>query len=175
MLNEFFMGAFLLVGTDQTVLDGLYENLQKAPTESEAAEIASDIQSIWNESGSPTVDLLMRRGIEAEQRKDIKLAKSIYDRIVIIDPDYHEVWFRRARLNMLEDNYSEALKDMNATLEREPRHYYAWLGLAAIAERLGGSHEALEAIQESLAIYPDFQPAKDVEKRLKPELEGLPL
>ncbi len=175
MFNEILIGTFMLVGSNQAILDGLYDNLQNAPTESEAAEIASDIQSIWNESGSPTVDLMMRQGIEAEQRKDFKLARSVYDRIVIIDPDYHEVWFRRARLHMLEDNYSEALQDMNATLEREPRHYYAWLGLAAIVERLGGKHEALLAIEQSLEIYPDFLPAKEVEKRLKPELEGLPL
>lgn len=175
MFNDLIIGTYMLVGTNEAILDDLYKNLQNAPTESEAAEIASDIQSIWNESGSPTVDLLMRRGVEAEQRKDFELARSIYDRIAIIDPDYHEVWFRRARLHMLEDNYSEALKDMNAALEREPRHYYAWLGLAAIVERLGGTHEALEAIEKSIEIYPDFQPAQEIEKRLKLELEGLPL
>lgn len=175
MWNEIILGSFLLVGTDQAVLNGLYEDLQKAPSESEAAEIASDIQSIWNESGSPTIDLLMRRAIVAERRKDLTLARSIYDRIVIIDPSYHEVWFRRATLSVMEENYSDALRDMNAAVEREPRHYYAWLGLAFIIERLGGKHEALEAIQESLKIYPDFLPAKEFENKLKPQIEGLPL
>lgn len=165
-------GALLVSGPSHGPSDDMFERLKTAPSQSEADEVAQDIWAAWLESGSPTVDLLMERAIEAEEVGDAEHARALYDRAILIAPDYAEAWNRRAALFLAEENFSEALRDVNEALKREPRHFGAWLGLGMVLETFGAQEQALEAYREALAIHPNLAPAKHAEKRLARANDG---
>lgn len=152
--------------------DEMFEKLKAAEAEAEAADIADDIWATWLESGSPSADLVMSRAVEALTVGETELAHELLDRVILMRPDFAEAWHRRAGLFLSEENYPEALRDLNQTLEIEPRHFGAWLGLGFIFEQLGGEAEALDSYREALTIYPLMPQAKAAEARLTLKAEG---
>ena len=72
----------------------------------------------------------------------------------------------------MDENYPEALRDLNETLRLEPRHFGAWSGLGIMFEQMGSPKNALEAYREALKIYPRMQQAIAAEKRLSKISEG---
>ena len=152
--------------------DEMFDKLKAAPSESEANDIAQDIWASWMESGSATVDMIMQRGIEAQMIGDVNTARTFYDRAILIEPDYSEAWFRRAGIFLSEENFPEALRDLNETLKLEPRHFGAWAGLGSVFEAMGAKEQALEAWREALAVYPFMRDGLQAEKRLTKAAEG---
>jgi len=150
----------------------MFAKLKGAAEEAEAADVASDIWATWLESGSPTVDLLMQRAMEAVEFEQYATAHELLDRVILIKPDYPEAWHRRAGLFLQEENYPEAFRDLNEALKLEPRHFGAWLGMGVMLEALGGEKQALESYREALAIYPLMPQARAAANRLAKQAEG---
>ncbi len=153
----------------------LFEKLKSAPSAEEAANVASDIEAGWRESGSATIDLLLARAGESEGFSDLETARGHYDRILLIDPNFAEAWYRRAGTFFFEENTVEALRDLNEALRIEPRHYGAWLALGGVFEGLEADKQALESYREALKIYPALPAALAGEARLSRKIDGLPL
>ena len=165
--------AFMLASAVQTgPSDELFEKLKNAEGDREIALAEADITSAWLDSGSPTVDLLMSRADEAIAIGDTEHARALYDRCILIKPDYPEAWNRRAALFLGADKFDEALRDINEVLKLEPRHFGAWTGLGYIMEQIGAEAEALEAFEEALSIHPNLRNAKQGAARLKPKTSG---
>ncbi|MEM1148401.1 MAG: tetratricopeptide repeat protein [Pseudomonadota bacterium] len=176
MLKAFaFSGLLLISGPDFGPSDKMFEELKTAPTEEEANDIALDIWASWMESGSHAADLVMERAVQAQSFGDLERARALYDRVIAIQPDYAEAWNRRATLFLSQENYGEALRDVNEALRLEPRHFGAWGGLGAVLERLGSNDEAIQAYQKALEIYPLFPSAKRGISRIRREQEGRPV
>ncbi|WP_430402727.1 tetratricopeptide repeat protein [Hyphomonas sp.] len=152
--------------------DEMFEKLLNAPSESEANDAAQDIWASWMESGSPTVDMIMERAVDAQTIGDYETARAFYDRAIMLEPDYAEAWNRRATLFLNDENFPEALRDLNEALRLEPRHFGAWAGLGIMMETMGAETEALEAYREALEIYPFMTQAQQAEKRLSRVAEG---
>lgn len=152
--------------------DEMFETLHNAPSESEANDVAQDIWASWMDSGSPTVDMIMQRAVDAQMIGDYETARAFYDRAILIAPDYAEAWSRRAGLFLNDENFPEALRDLNEALRLEPRHFGAWAGLGIMMEAMGAEKEALEAYRQALSIYPFMTEAMQAEKRLSKVAEG---
>lgn len=165
----------LAAGPEYGPSDKMFDELQNAPSEEEGKSVALDIWAAWMESGSPTVDILMERAVNAQAAGDNAFARALYDKAILIKPDYAEAYNRRATLFLNEQNYPEALRDLNEALTHEPRHFGAWLGLGRIFEALGADKEALNAYREALAIYPEFPEAKAGAERLAKTQDGTAL
>ncbi|MEO1641896.1 MAG: tetratricopeptide repeat protein [Pseudomonadota bacterium] len=170
-----FAGLLLVSSPDFGPSDQMFEDLKSAETEDDANSTALDIWAAWMESGSDAADLVMERAVNAQAQGDTELAKALYDRVIAIQPDYAEAWNRRATLFLAEENYAEALRDVNEALRLEPRHFGAWGGLGAVLESLGAKEEALEAYKKALEIYPLFPRARSAAARLTKEIEGRPV
>ncbi|MEM0986001.1 MAG: tetratricopeptide repeat protein [Pseudomonadota bacterium] len=155
--------------------DEMFEDLKSAPTPEEAESVASDIWASWMESGSATIDLLMERAVSAEQGGDTGHARALYDRVILIKPDYAEAWHRRAALFYSDNQLDEALRDLNETLVLEPRHFGAWFALATLLERLGAEEEARDAYREVLALHPQWDAARSAAARLDKAILGTAL
>ncbi|MEL6830908.1 MAG: tetratricopeptide repeat protein [Pseudomonadota bacterium] len=153
----------------------MFDELKSAETQNDASSVASDIWDAWMESGSAAADLVMSRAVDAQANGDRVLARSLYDRVIAIQPDYAEAWNRRATLFLEDENYTEALRDVNEALRLEPRHFGAWAGLGAVLESLGAEDEAIEAYHEALKIYPLFPAARRALTRLQQDTEGRPV
>ncbi|MBY9066117.1 tetratricopeptide repeat protein [Hyphomonas sp. WL0036] len=155
--------------------DEMFEKLKAAGDAAEAADVADDIWLSWMESGSPTADLVMSRAADAINVGETELAHELLDRVILLRPDFAEAWHRRAGLFLSEENYTEALRDLNEALAIEPRHFGAWLGMGFILEQLGGEKEALDSYREALKVYPLMPQALSAEARLSLKAEGVEL
>ena len=166
--------AFVLAGLPALAVptDEMFEKLKNAPSESEANDAAQDIWASWMESGSATVDMIMQRGVEAQMMGDPATARAFFDRAILIKPDYAEAWNRRATIFMQQENFTEALRDLNEALKLEPRHFGAWSQLAMLFEAMDAPDQALDAWREALAVYPTMREARSAEKRLVKQAEG---
>ena len=123
--------------------------------DADAADRAeSDILALWLESGSETVDLLMRWALQAIDSKAYPLALDYLDRITTLKPEYVEGWNKRATVYYLTDDYGKALSDIEHVLALEPRHFGALAGLGTIFRDLDQDRRALTAYRAALAIDP---------------------
>ncbi|WP_198598399.1 tetratricopeptide repeat protein [Mangrovicella endophytica] len=156
-------------------LDALFAELKREPSADKAGGIASSIESIWRDSGSDTVDLLMLWSAAAIAKKDNAAALDLLDQVVLLAPDYAEGWNRRATLNFTMNRYPQSIADVEQTLRREPRHYGALMGLGMILEELDQKDKALDAYSRALAVYPALKAAQDAVGRLADELGGQPI
>ena len=166
---------FMITPPDYGPSDQMFQDLKAAPSDEEANDIALDIWDSWMESGSDAADLIMERGVQAQAFGELDQARALYDRVIAIQPNYAEAWNRRATVFLAQQDYAEALRDVNEALRLEPRHFGAWGGLGAVLESLGSKDEALKAYQNALEIYPGFPSAKRGVERIRREKEGRPV
>ena len=153
----------------------LLDQLKDTETDEEAAALEEEVWDAWLVSGSPTVDVLMQRGLEYQQTENLEAARDAFDRAIAILPDYAEAWNRRAVLFFNDGKYDEAIADLETALMREPRHFGAWIGLAMIFESIERPEAALLAYDKALAIHPHAQAAVQGKKRLDRVVNGRPL
>ncbi len=150
----------------------LLNQLAETSSSAEAANLEEEIWEAWLLSGSPTVDMLMLRGVEATQTDDLELARDMFDRAIRIKPDYAEAWNRRALLFFNDGQYDEAIADLEVALTHEPRHFGAWTGLGMIFESLEEPDAALMAYRKVLEIHPHAAAAQQGQSRLIVQVEG---
>jgi tetratricopeptide (TPR) repeat protein len=155
--------------TREQRLDRLFQTLTTSTDQSAAQSAEREILSIWLESGSDTVDLLMNWALEAMARKEFPLALDYLDRVTTLEPTYVEGWNKRATVFFLVDDYGKALTDLERVLAIEPRHFGALAGLGAIFRDLGNEEQALAAYREALKYDPYMDGVKkavgDLEKK----------
>ena len=137
-------------------LSGLFDRLSDADSESDADLIAEEIYAIWLDSGSASVNLVLRRGVASHRRQDLDQARGLFNHVTRLQPDFAEGWARSARLALEEEDYERALVETVQTLSLEPRHFYALWTLGNVFERLGRLDEALEAYSEAARLHPQL-------------------
>ncbi len=153
-------------------LDALFERL-KDETDAEKAElVAEEIWAIWLDSGSASVNMILRRGTAAEKKLNIDLARRMYDHVTELSPDYAEGWARSARLAYSENDLSRAYAEATQALILEPRHFYALWTMGNILEKMGRGTEALQAYEEAHALYPELDALKKRVQFLESQLNG---
>ena len=153
-------------------LDDLFIKLAEREDEESANLVAEEIVAIWIDSGSASVNLLLRRAVDASAKGDPKLARKMYNYAVDLSPDFVEAWARSARLALTQKDYNRALNESLKTLAMEPRHFYALWTLGNTLEALNRPDEALEAYREANRIYPELKVAKDRLEQLEIEIGG---
>jgi tetratricopeptide (TPR) repeat protein len=151
----------------------LLDKLETIESETEAATIEEEIWDAWLVSGSATVDIMMKRGLEYQESEDAESARDMFDRAIAIKPDYAEAWNRRALLFFNDGKYDEAIADLESTLTYEPRHFGAWIGLGMIFESIERPEAALKAYRNALDIHPHALAAKQGEARMSRIVEGM--
>ncbi len=153
-------------------LDALLSQLTQSPSETEAEQISEEIWALFYDSGSPTVDLLLQRGITAEKAGMTDLASDFFGDVIEFAPDFAEGYNRRAGLEFKREKYDAALEDLNKTLSLQPRHFGALAGLGLVLERLGAKAAAHQAYSDALAINPFEKTAKAGAARLADAVKG---
>jgi tetratricopeptide (TPR) repeat protein len=156
----------------EALLSELYAHLAKAPDEQQAAEISKTIEGLWLHSGSDTIGVLMRRGLQAINDRRNDLALKMFDAVVELAPDYAEGWSRRAFVHFLQNDTEHAVGDLRRALALDPNHFKALDGLARILRDSGQKKSALSAYQQLLRINPYAPGAKEAEHELSVEVEG---
>ncbi len=146
--------------TPEERLDKLFADLKRTSDETKARRITVQINQIWSQSGSATVDLLVQWASSAMLEKRYTSALDFLNEAIAIDPDYAEAWNRRATVYYLRNDYAHAMYDINRTLELEPRHYGALTGMADILRARGLKEQAMRAYEQALQINPMMRDAQ---------------
>lgn len=156
----------------ENLLNDLFRRLAGARDAEEAQGVAAAIERVWLRSGSDTADLLMSRALTAWGAKDLRVARSLLDRVVALEPNWAEGWNKRATLRFLADDPQGARGDAERALTLEPRHYGALAGLALIFEQAGDKRRALEALRKARALDPRRKDIADKVGKLRLDVEG---
>ena len=147
-------------------LDTLLARLAE-PGRGDWQKIQGEILAIWSRSGSPAMDLLLRRGEEALKAGDTRLALERLDALTDHAPEFAEAWNARATAWYLEDEFALALADIERALALNPRHFGALAGLGTIYEQLGDTDGALAAMRAVRALNPNHPDLDESIRRLE--------
>ncbi|WP_336293970.1 tetratricopeptide repeat protein [Bartonella sp. CB169] len=123
----------------------------------EAKKISQQLQRLWSQSGSETIDLLMSWAENAVSADNYGLALDYIDNALALLPTYAEAWVRRAWIHIQLSDFKLAMLDLNHALELEPRNYIAFFELGVTMEATEHPHLALKAYQTALDYYPQMQ------------------
>lgn len=153
-------------------LDDLFDRLAKAKSEPEAEGIKSLIERRFTRSGSDTADLLLSRATEAFGKKDYPLSIELLDRVVALQPNWAEAWYRRATVFYQIDDPVGAMADLHRALKIEPRHFNAWTGLGHIFMASDDKERALESYRRVLKLNPQLSTVQTLVDRLRHDVDG---
>jgi Tfp pilus assembly protein PilF len=159
-------------GPRPSTLDDLFDRLAKAGSEREAEGIAALIERRFARSGSDTADLLLSRAAEAFEAKDFPLAVELIDRVLTLQPNWAEAWYKRATVLYQLDDPVGAMADLHRALKIEPRHFNAWTGLGHVFMASDDKTRAVEAYRRALKINPQISAVQTLVTRLGPEVDG---
>lgn len=150
-------------------LDGLFVQLA-TPDLPDAARVEADIQRLWGQSGSPAMDLLLRRAQEAIAAQDPNAALDHLNAAIDHDPDFAEAWNTRASVFYQMNEYALAVNDIEHALALEPRHYGAMEGLAMIFNETEHPDLALRVVEIARKVNPNRESLKEAEEGLQREV-----
>lgn len=153
-------------------LDPLFQRLQSAASETDAAAVEQQIWQIWIESDDSTVSTLMREGMTAMSRGDYDGALEQFNRMVDAAPEFAEGWNKRATLHYYMGRYEASVLDIQQTLQLEPRHFGALSGLGLIYDALEQRKAAIRSFEAALEINPHLGGIRERIEQLRQELEG---
>ncbi|MEI4260348.1 hypothetical protein [Roseovarius sp. D0-M9] len=155
-------------------LDDMFESLKSAP-KSEATRLGREIRLELSKSGSPAMNLLLKRGRDAMEAGDTDLAIDLLSALTDHAPDFSEGWHARsvayARAGML----GPAMGDLEYALALDPRNFAAIYSFAALLEQVGQQALALEAYQRVAEIHPHFDDTEAAMARIEAETRGADL
>lgn len=135
-------------------LNALFARLQSTQDAAEAAMLTDTIWASWHESKNPAVNELMERGLAQLADRDYHAAIGTFSQMIEVAPDFAEGWNKRATAYYLVEDYAASVKDIDRTLELEPRHFGALSGLGLIMLAMDNDEAALRAFEATLTVNP---------------------
>lgn len=164
----------LPLGAQENRLDDLFSQLAGAEP-AEARRVAAEIELEWARSGSPAMDLLLRRGEDALDAGDPAMAVEHLSAALDHAPDFAEAWHLRSIAFYQQERYGLALNDIEHVLALEPRHFNALYGLGVLLDKLDRPALAREALMRAHAIHPHHEEIGKTLERVSRKLGGASL
>jgi tetratricopeptide (TPR) repeat protein len=155
-----------------TVLADLYASLASSEDELAAKSVADNIERVWMYSGSPTVDLLFGRAMQAVAEKDFDRALRFLDAVVEQAPDFTEAWSQRAFVHFQLNDVRQAIGDLRRALALDPNHFKALDGLAQVLREIGEKRAALEVMRRLADVHPFWSGTDQAIEELSREVDG---
>jgi tetratricopeptide (TPR) repeat protein len=153
-------------------LNGLFASLAKVSSEDEAKPIEQQIEELFLQSNSASVDLLMTRAAACLQAGDTDTAKKLLDSVTNIAPNYAEGWRQRAKLEAATNDDTHALVSFQKTVTLNPREFEAQVELGDMLAEYGQKAAALASYRKALALDPHFEGLDKRVEKLAREVEG---
>lgn len=147
-------------------LDDLFADLARPDLE-DAPRVEAQIQRLLAQSGSPALDLLLRRAQDAIKAEDLVAALDHLNAAIDHDPAFAEAWNTRASVFYQMNEYALAVNDIEHALALEPRHFGAMEGLAMIFDETDHPDLALRVVKAARQVNPTRESLKEVEERLQ--------
>lgn len=142
--------------SQEAELDELFEEL-KGPGLENWGSVEREIMDIWSDSGSAAMNLLLERGRSAMREGNLDEAIEHLSALTDHAPDFAEGWNARATAFYNAGQYGASIHDIRRTLELNPRHYRALVGLGSILEEIGEPERALAAYRAAQGLNPHIE------------------
>jgi tetratricopeptide (TPR) repeat protein len=133
----------------------------------EATRLTREIERLWAQSGSTSVDMLLRRGRAAIEEDDLEAAIEHLTAVTDHAPDFAEGWHARATAYYMKGLYGPALDDLQRALILNPDNYNAIFGLGVMLQEFGDLQRAERAFSQVLALHPNHENATKAREQLK--------
>ena len=163
--------ALAAAQSDQARINDLLAQLTQAEGV-QAERIAAELQNEWAKSGSPAMDLLLRRGQDALEAGDPVTAAEHFTAAIDHAPDFAEAYARRAAAYYQSGLMGPALDDLRQALVLNPDNFIALRGFGVLLEEMGREADALEVLKRVQAAYPADPDTAEAVRRLGIALEG---
>ncbi|SPF78408.1 tetratricopeptide repeat protein [Pseudoprimorskyibacter insulae] len=165
----------LLPGNVSAQQGATVEDLLSELRNSEAAQadrIERRVMDAWSKSGSAAMDLLLKRGRDALEVRDLDAAIDHFTALTDHAPDFAEGWHGLALAYFQSELFGPCLDALEHTLALNPNHFGALRGIGALYEHLGRPELAYRAYQLVLNIHPHDSDVLEAVKRLEPLARG---
>jgi tetratricopeptide (TPR) repeat protein len=143
--------------TPQQHMNQLFKDLATAEDEEDAKDTETQINAMFAQSGSPSVDVLMARSQAALNANNAAVARKLIDAIVQIAPNFAEGWHRLAALQANSKDDRGAMLSLQKTITLNPRHFQAYAELGSFLEDYGDKAGALKMYRKALALDPKME------------------
>ena len=166
LLSGLVMGAIVPGARAELAPPELLDKLSSA-TQDEAQKIEREVETVWARSGSPAMDLLLKRGRDALEAGNIPLAIDHLTALTDHAPDFAEGYHMRAQAYFRAELYGPALDDLETTLALNPDNYNAIFGFGVMVQEFGDLRRAAELYRRVLAIHPNHENAQSALAAMK--------
>lgn len=137
--------------------------------------IARELSAMWDRSGSPSMDLLLRRGRDALERGEAEVALEHLTALTDHAPGFARGWSERARVFAVTGRFGPAAADLERALALNPQDYDAIFALGQMWEFFENPQKAHAAYGRAKAIHPHHEEVTKALNRLSEEVLGKPL
>ena len=137
--------------------------------ENEAVRMIAErsIREAWLRDGTDRQRQQLCRGIRLNAASQMEDAISEATRLIEANPEFAEAWNQRAIASFQKRDFAAAAEDCQQTLERNPYHYGAAVGLAHCCLQLDDVQAAVDAFRLSLDLNPGMDGVRAQLARLK--------
>ncbi len=168
---SFGLGQPALADQTDARLDGLFEQLRTGDG-ADAEAVAAEIDSIWTDAQSDTVDLLISRALGGLEARQFDLAQALLDHAIGLSPNFAQGYALRGAARTASDDQAGAIADFSRAIELEPRHFEARIALAEIMLAGGDARGAYDMLQKALEWNPHEAHARERARSLRQKLDG---
>ncbi|MFT5743830.1 MAG: tetratricopeptide (TPR) repeat protein [Paracoccaceae bacterium] len=161
----------LPAAADDARLDELFDQLKQAD-ESTFQWIEDRIFEEWGKSGSPAMDLLLKRGQDAIAAGEPDAALEHFTALIDHAPDFATAYNARALAFHALGMYGPAIDDLRQAIVLNPRHFGALRGFGILLEEIGREDDALEVYRLVQALHPMATEVAEAIARLESKYEG---
>jgi tetratricopeptide (TPR) repeat protein len=156
-------------------VDSLLERLAQAEDAAAAQRLERQVIEAWSQSGSPSMNLLLRRGQDALERGEHAVAAEHFRALTDHAPGFAEGWHGLALAYYNAERFGPAMDALERVLAIEPRHFGALRGIGAIQEQVDRPELAYRAYERVLALRPHDAQVREALDRLDREVRGTAL
>lgn len=97
---------------------------------------------------------------------DFPAAESSIDRAIAVDPKFAAAWANRGRLFYERKRYLESIAAYDEASKLNPQDPEIWLNRGAALYFTGNKNQALQSINQALAIDPNYKPAQEILRQI---------
>ncbi len=135
-------------------LDALFDQIRVAPDERAGKVLSDKMWALWTDAPDAKAQGMLNLGMSRREVYDFEGALAIFDGLVQYCPDYAEGYNQRAFVYFLLQDFPKALENLDAALERSPRHVGALSGKALTLMGLGRMDEGQKVLAEAVRLNP---------------------
>jgi len=156
LISKALTGSISSNEMKRTVIDQLLAELKMATSPSDAEKLHRLLRRTWLFHDDASVTAMMRSGLDAMSSGDFQSAEQTFSMATQMDPAYAEAWNKLSTCQYELGDYMSSLANVRKTLELEPNHLGARMGLGLVLLKLQRFGDAAEAFQSSQDLQPNI-------------------